>query len=172
MRGILLLLRKIRVQKMNLRFLLTKEEGRKYMRPYNALEVAEYIIERCNQKNKSISNLKLQKILYFVQAQFIVEFGTPCFDNIMQAWDYGPVVPDVYHKYKVYGNTNIPSYGNKRFNFEQDEQQTLDTTIDSASEYAASRLVEITHNQSPWIDAYKKADETITPESIRKFFMA
>ena len=81
------------------------------MRPYHALKIAEYIIERCNEKHKSVSNLKLQKILYFVQAQFIVEFGTPCFDNIMQAWDYGPVVPDVYRKYRGYGNTNIPSFG-------------------------------------------------------------
>lgn len=141
------------------------------MRPYDALEIAEYIIERCNQNHLPITNLKLQKILYFVQAQFMVQFGTPCFYNIMQAWDYGPVVPDVYHKYKVYGNTNIPSCGNKSYDFEIDEQQTLNDIIDRASEYSASRLVEITHNQSPWIDAYNKVDETITPKSIRKFFM-
>ena len=140
------------------------------MRPFDALEVAEYIIAGCHQKHKSISNSKLQKILYFVQAQFIVEFGTSCFGNIMQAWDYGPVVPDVYRKYRGYGNTNIPGYGNKGFDFEQDERQTLDTTIDNASEYAASQLAEIARNQSPWMDAYEKADKTITPESIRKFF--
>lgn len=142
------------------------------MRPYNALEVAEYIIERCNQKHKSISNLKLQKILYFVQAQYIVKFGTPCFGNIMQAWDHGPVVPDVYREYRGYGNTNIPSFGGKKFHFEKDEQRTLDATIDRASEYAASQLVEIIRNQSPWMDACKKADKTITPKSIRKFFLA
>lgn len=141
------------------------------MRPYNALEIAEYTIERCNQKHKSISNLKLQKILYFIQAQFIIDFGTPCFDNIMQAWNYGPVVSDVYLKYKGYGNTNIPSYGNKRFNFEQDEQQILNTIIDRASEYTASQLVEITCNQRPWVNAYKKANKIITPKSIRKFFI-
>lgn len=140
------------------------------MRPYNALEVAEYIIERYHQRHKPISNLKLQKILYFVQAQYIVKFGTPCFENIMQAWDHGPVVPDVYHEYRGYGNTNIPSFGGKRFYFEQDEQQTLDATIDHASEYAASQLVEIARNQSPWMDAYERADKMITPESIKKFF--
>lgn len=140
------------------------------MRPYNATEVAEYIIERCNQKHESISNLKLQKILYFVQAQFIVKYGTPCFENIMQAWDHGPVVPAVYHEYRGYGNTNIPSYGDKRFHFEQDEQQTLDVTIDRASEYTASQLVEIARNQRPWMDAYEEADRIITSESIRKFF--
>lgn len=140
------------------------------MRPYNASEVAEYIIARCHQKHEAISNLKLQKILYFVQAQFIVKLGVPCFDNIMQAWNYGPVVPDVYRKYRGYGNTNIPSFGGKKFHFEKDEQRTLDATIDRASEYAASQLVEIAHNQCPWIDAYKKADRIITPESIKKFF--
>ena len=140
------------------------------MRPFDAFEVADYIIERCNKKHKPISNLKLQKILYFVQAQFIVEYGTPCFDNVMQAWDHGTVVPNVYQKYRGYGNTNIPCYGSKRFDFEQDEQQILDITIDRASEYAASQLVEIARSQSPWMDAYKKANRMITPESIRKFF--
>lgn len=140
------------------------------MRPYNALDIAEYVIERCNQKNKAISNLKLQKILYFIQAQFIIRFGTPCFNNLMQAWDYGPVVPDVYHKYKIYGNTNISSYRHREYNFEPDEQEVLDETIDEATNYSASHLVEITHKQSPWIDAYHNIDETITPESIKEFF--
>lgn len=149
-----------------------KKGGAFWMRPYNALEVAEYIIERCNKMHKPISNLKLQKILYFVQAQFLMQFGAPCFYNLMQAWDYGPTVPDVYHKYKIYGNTSIPSYGSSGYRFDNNEIGVLNATIDRASEYSASALVEITHNQTPWIEAYNKPDETITPESIRRFFTA
>ena len=90
----------------------------------------------------------------------------------MQAWDYGPTVPDVYHKYKIYGNTSIPSYGSSGYRFDNNEIGVLNATIDRASEYSASALVEITHNQTPWIEAYNKPDETITPESIRRFFTA
>ena len=48
---------------------------------YSALLVAKYIIRRCAERGKSISNLKLQKILYFVQAEFLVDLGTCCFPD-------------------------------------------------------------------------------------------
>jgi len=76
---------------------------------YSAINVAKYIIMRCNQQHKTISNLKLQKILYFVQAEFLVEKDSACFKEEIEAWDFGPVVPAVYHKYKVYGCASIPS---------------------------------------------------------------
>ena len=46
---------------------------------YSAVEVAKYIIWYCKRQGYSISNLKLQKILYFVQASFLVNQGKPCF---------------------------------------------------------------------------------------------
>ena len=78
---------------------------------YKALDIARYIIERCNQNSKTISNLKLQKILYFVQAEFLVAKNQPCFREKIEAWDFGPVVPDVYFAYRMYGSTNIPCLG-------------------------------------------------------------
>ena len=53
---------------------------------YRALDIAHYIIQRCNTTNRTISNLKLQKILYFVQAEFLVTKNQPCFVEEIQAW--------------------------------------------------------------------------------------
>ena len=89
---------------------------------YSALVVARYIIKRCNELNRPISNLKLQKLLYFVQAEFLVGEGSACFpeeieawdfgpvvpEEEIEAWDFGPVVPEVYHRYKAYGSASIP----------------------------------------------------------------
>ncbi len=66
---------------------------------YSAIDVARYIIWYCKRRRYSISNLKLQKILYFVQANFLVSIGTPCFEEEIEAWDFGPVVPEVYHEF-------------------------------------------------------------------------
>lgn len=78
---------------------------------YTALSVARYIIDYCNEIGRGISNLKLQKILYFVQAQFLVSTSNnaPCFSDPIEEWDFGPLVPSVYHHYKVYGSAIIPS---------------------------------------------------------------
>ena len=53
---------------------------------YSALLVAKYIIRGCAERGKSISNLKIQKILYFVQAEFVVDLGVCCFPVTIEVW--------------------------------------------------------------------------------------
>lgn len=140
----------------------------------NALSVARYIINKCNENNKSISNLKLQKILYFVQAEFLVEKGEACFSEKIQAWNFGPVVPEVYQQYKVYGAANIPS--RKRLVesvvFSEGDRKIIDDMVKECSKYSASELVEITHRQKPWKQAYAKGPNTvISCDKIKEYFL-
>lgn len=139
---------------------------------YSADSVARYLIMRCNQMNVPISNLKLQKILYFVQAEFLVVKGMPCFPEKIEAWDFGPVVPDVYHKYKVYGSANIPYVGDTIFcPFSLEDKDLIEGIITECSKYSASMLVEITHAQDPWKAAYQVGRNTeISHNSIKKYF--
>lgn len=140
---------------------------------YKALDIARYIIERCSITNRIISNLKLQKILYFVQAEFLVTKNQPCFAEKIQAWDFGPVVPDVYYAYRMFGSANIPCIGKSRVSYiiSPSDKELLNGVIDECSKYSASALVEITHNQTPWIDAYEPGcNNEITQESIKEYF--
>ncbi len=139
---------------------------------YSAVNVAKYIIQRCNQLGKSISNLKLQKMLYFIQAEFLVSQNTPCFGERIEAWDFGPVVPDIYHRYKVYGSASIPSVVDDDYcPFNERDKALADDIIEACAKYSASTLVEITHRQSPWISAYHRySGAPISNESIKFFF--
>lgn len=140
---------------------------------YNALSIAEHVIKRCNSKNKAISNLKLQKILYFIQAEFLVTKNAPCFFEIIEAWDFGPVVPEVYHKYKIFGSANIPAPADLMTYdvITDNDKKLMNDIIDNCVQYSASTLTEITQNQTPWIKAYKNnCDNVITNENIKKFF--
>lgn len=140
---------------------------------YRALDIARYIIERCSSTNKTISNLKLQKILYFVQAEFLVSKNQLCFAEEIQAWDFGPVVPEVYYAYRMFGSANIPCIGKSRVSqiISPNDKELLNGIIDECAKYSASALVEITHNQTPWIDAYEPNwNNEITPESIKNYF--
>lgn len=138
---------------------------------YKVLVIADHIIERCNEMRSPISNLKLQKILYFVQAEFLVTIGEVCFRETIEAWDFGPVVPIVYQRYKVYGSANIPYYQSRiRYRIQPDDLEILDGIIDECAGYSASMLVEITHRQTPWKKAYRSASKIITPESIKEYF--
>ena len=143
---------------------------------YNVLEVCRHIINYSNEQNYGISNLKLQKILYFVQAYFLLNSDgkCPCFDEKIEAWDFGPVVPEAYHEFKQYGSGNIPfvkSYLDyedehdiwsiRRIAFEdkqisQKDKMMIDAVVDEFSAFSATSLVNLTHNQDPWTNVYEQ----------------
>lgn len=138
---------------------------------YAAKEIARYVIQYCQEKNYTISNLKLQKILYFLQAEFLVDTGMPCFREKIEAWDFGPVVPDVYHVYKIYGSASIPSDKSNTPQIPYRDRVRIDSIVDECAKYAASTLVEITHSQTPWKQAYSQGRNTeITNDCIMEFF--
>ena len=137
---------------------------------YKALDVARYIINYANDNNIIISNLKLQKILYFVQLEFLLRNkNQPCFSDAIEAWDFGPVVPCVYHEFKIYGAFPIPkiSYvynmGSNFLNIKREDysstisikdKSVIEDVVNECDRFSASQLVDITHNQTPWKRAY------------------
>ncbi|MGL6200578.1 MAG: Panacea domain-containing protein [Lachnospiraceae bacterium] len=72
---------------------------------YNAIQIAKYII---NNAECGINNLVLQKIMYYVQAAFLVERNKQCFGEKLCAWESGPAVKGVYDEFMVYGRDVIP----------------------------------------------------------------
>lgn len=139
---------------------------------YSVTDVALYVISRCNRLGKSISNLKLQKILYFIQAEFLVSQDRPCFREKIEAWDFGPVIPEVYCRYKVYGGATIFRFQNdNRCPFDKNDKTIADGMIDECAKYSASTLTEITRRQTPWKTAYYQHNNAvISNESIKSFF--
>ena len=63
---------------------------------YDAVELAKYIVSKCIKDEHPRSNLQLQKILYYIQKRFVDE-GTRAFSDEIEAWRFGPVVPNVYY---------------------------------------------------------------------------
>lgn len=71
---------------------------------YTAMQIARYIINLCYNEKRPVSNLELQKILYFLQVYYMRHNnGTPLFSDLIYAWPYGPVIPDVYYTFNGYG---------------------------------------------------------------------
>ena len=72
----------------------------------NALDVAKYIISKCNQEQEPVSNLQLQKILYIIQKTFL-QVGSQAFEDDFEAWQIGPVIREVYNQYCGFGGSKI-----------------------------------------------------------------
>lgn len=152
----------------------------------NAIDVSRYIINECHKQNLSISNLKLQKLLYFAQGYSLALTDTPLFYNEIEAWDFGPVVPEVYREYKMFGANEIPvidSYYDIDFDsedflseikfddniFNGNQKLIMNAVVKQFGKFTANDLVNMTHKQSPWKDSYK-IDKNISKDKIKTFF--
>ena len=156
---------------------------------YNALDVARFTINYTWKINKPISNLKLQKILYFIQADYLANTDKgPCFIDEIEAWDFGPVVPSVYHEFKKYVSSFIHKintyldmknglwdakmvkYDDKKI--EGSDKEIIIDVIKMLVPYSAGRLVEITHRQKPWMDTYQSYCNNIIPKKLIKEYFS
>lgn len=79
------------------------------MYSYNVIDIATYIINYSNKIGSPVNNLKLQKLLYYVQAAVLVKANHMCFDSKIIAWKFGPAVPEAYLYYAEYGRDDIPN---------------------------------------------------------------
>ena len=139
---------------------------------YCALKVARYIIAYETKKGRPINNLRLQKLLYFVQAQFLVERNRPIFDASIEAWDVGPVIPEVFHTFKFYALSDIPPR-----DMEKDldwiypyDRESVDMILEDCAKYSTAQLIRISVEQLPWKKARNTKDQNIKNEYIFEFF--
>ncbi|MCD8213112.1 MAG: DUF4065 domain-containing protein [Campylobacter sp.] len=116
-----------------------------------ALDVARYILTKCNKDGQPISNLQLQKILYYAQYEFLVNYGKPLFDDDFAAWKFGPVIPSVYYEYSHMGafkiGANYNDYNKILDNMSENEVNELDNIIIDKRDINAWRLVDNTHKK-------------------------
>lgn len=74
------------------------------------LDVAHFLIKEENRRvERSMTNLRLNKLLYFAQVISMLEHGQPLFDDDFVAWDLAPVIPSIYRRYKQYEDCSIPT---------------------------------------------------------------
>ncbi|CCX87761.1 uncharacterized phage-associated protein [Clostridium sp. CAG:590] len=139
---------------------------RKMGMEYRAIDIAKYIVDKCMQQRRPITNLQLQKILYYVQINFIRLLDYPAFGENIEAWQYGPVVPDVYYEYADCGGTEIYRMyeGIDRLFQKVNEQKIVDKVIMLCLRLSPWELVERTHkDNTPWSKVYRTGFRNVIP---------
>ena len=94
---------------------------------YKVIDIANQLLVKAYRASDGelMTNLKLQKMLYYQQGFHLAYFGTPLFDDEIEAWMYGPVVPSVYNHYKGNGRNGIISDNEIKFSFEDRKEIKL-----------------------------------------------
>lgn len=131
----------------------------------------------CELSDWSLSNLELNKILYMAHMVYMgTHDGEPLVDENFQAWDYGPVLPSVYHKAKTFGGDAVKNvfHAYKPLS-EGEEYDILKQAVDSLSKVSSGRLVAITHwKNGAWYKNYEKGAQNVSIDNadIMKEFEA
>lgn len=144
------------------------------MATYTANEVADTLIALAREQNIEISNLKLQKLLYYAQAWSLVLREAPLFREDFEAWVHGPVVPEVFRRFKSYRWQPITENVTPLKDVEL--RHHLLAVLEVYGSLKPTQLERLSHSERPWKDARGNLDpiaasnEVITQQSMKDFF--
>ena len=146
----------------------------------SAYEVARYFahIAVNDEEPDYLTNLRLQKLLYYAQAWSLVMRDKPLFPERIEAWVHGPVVCDVWDAFKAKGTGPITedTIGEPVFDLTDDEQEFVRSVWDSYNSFSALKLREMIHEEDPWIiarggcGAAERSNSEITHQALREYF--
>lgn len=160
----------------------------------NIYDIARYIGLSLLSKGYSVSPLKLQKLLYYVQSWYMVFFGVEhtLFKESPEAWVNGPVYPQIFRKYKECVSNMCDHLKPEHFDtqdvikalqdltkslgFTEEEMRCIDSIITLYGAKSQNQLILMTHSESPWVEArgnllpIERSSNTITHLSMYKYY--
>lgn len=140
-------------------------------------DIANYLLSKCREAGEPITNLKLQKLLYYAQAWHLVLFNKELFCEDFQAWVHGPVLLSQYHRFKdnqwrpIMDEVDKPS-------LTKAEEKFLDKIIEVFGCETPIALEQMTHNELPWIEAranlpaHKPSNAKIKKATMKSYYKA
>ena len=142
---------------------------------YKAIDVARWFLRfneserRMSDDVEGISNLKLQKLLYYAQGCYLALYGIPLFEDEIIAWQHGPVVIDVYHEYKEFHANVISKFDAPSVGFDANALDVMEWVYREFGQYTAWALRDKTHREAPWRET--EITDVIGIDKIKKYFL-
>jgi uncharacterized phage-associated protein len=118
---------------------------------YTARQIADNLIKLASDSGIEITNLKLQKLLYYAQAWNLVLHDKMLFSENLEAWVHGPVVARVFGDFKEYRWKPIDCVGEHPE--EESVREHLSEVLNVYGGYTATQLERLTHQEPPWREA-------------------
>ena len=166
--------------------LMVTQEPPLHVRPYSAGQVANYILDLADRDGVAVTPMKLQKLVYIAFGWALALYDLQLFTEQIQAWKHGPVIPSLFHEFKVY--TNNPITG-RSFELnhdgstwvssiprsDRDTRKAISGTWRAYRHLSAASLRNRTHApDTPWSRVYHSEGTlgtVIPPELIREHFV-
>jgi uncharacterized phage-associated protein len=153
-------------------------DGCFYKNDKNSTKIADFFIEKANEniaRGSLMTNLKLQKLLYYSYVWKLVLNNEKIFNDDIEAFEFGPVVRKEYTRFKKYSDKpiKVDEILTDKNLLPSDLSKYLNTIWYSYGKYDAWQLVDMTHNEKPWIDTFNpnsNKKQIIKDSLIRDFY--
>jgi uncharacterized phage-associated protein len=139
----------------------------------SALDVAARILQRTGPTD----TFRLQKLAYYCQAWHLVWSGAPLFEERIEAWANGPVIPDLYLRHR--GQFTLSDVdGGDASRLDQAEDGTISAVVDAYGRLSGRQLARLTHQEAPWQEARaglapgERGNREISLDSMAAFYSA
>ena len=139
---------------------------------YKVLDIANKLLSLAdcgNEEGELMTNMKLQKMLYYQQGYHLALFDEPLFEEELEAWMYGPVVPSVYEFYKEHGSNGIQSK-QPVIKLTNKEEALFKEVYRTYDRYSATGLMNLSHSEKPWNSVPTGVGNTISKSTLKMFF--
>jgi uncharacterized phage-associated protein len=157
---------------------------------YEARKICNFIIARYGARSSDLTNLRLNKLLYFIHGWSLTSRAQGLVRNHFLAWQHGPVIRPVYDAFKEYGDNSITRLAeyldyatgqNKILGYDDisvADADTITRVFESYNRYTTGELYDLAHEPSgPWDIVYRacQADKRMSPripnELIKAHFL-
>jgi uncharacterized phage-associated protein len=164
------------------------------MPPYSPIAIANSLISIAQKHGKRVTQMQLQKLVYIAHGWYLAINGKPLINSQVQAWQYGPVIPELYQATKMYGTAPIegligvssyslfPEHDVSRLRVpdtDTDTWQLLEVIWERYGELSAAQLSALTHQEgTPWsytwneLEGSKINGTDIPRDKIEEHFLA
>lgn len=138
----------------------------------SVIDVAAYILDSCGE----MTAMKLQKLVYYSQAWSLVWDEAPLFDNRIEAWANGPVVPALYAAHRRQYSVSPGQLRGNPESLDNEQQATINAVLSYYGDKDTQWLVDLTHMEDPWLNARKgipdnaRANEEISQVHIAEYY--
>lgn len=166
-----------------------------YLNMYRPNLIANFFIKKSLDTGIPVTPMKLLKLVYIAHGWYLALSGEDLINEGVQAWKFGPVIPSVYHKFKIYGNDKVtatvqydtPAWSTSPFERGLDlsdmssisdvDKKFLERIWDVYGKYSGIELSNMTHQENtPWDTVWNKdngknqKDAIIPNEMIKTYY--
>ena len=142
---------------------------------YDAIAIANVALASAKRRELSLTPLQLMKLTYIAHGFYLQKYSKELLSDDVQAWQYGPVVPRLYHATKHYGRNpirdeRIPEGIFVNRNVSEDAKALVDAVVSAYGNLSGPASSNLTHKPgSPWSKVWKPGVKNLKiPNSLIK----